>query len=297
MTAPVAGLGPPSLSDVENTGLLTALCHAAESRSPSPLLRDPHAEVIAERIQPVLAASSAPLHRRLARGRLRQALVVHLAMRARRFDAYAGDFAARHPGCCVVNLGCGLDTRFWRIDDGRLRFRDLDLPEMIAFKGRLVDETDRYRLIGTSVLDPRWMEDLEKEESGPFIFLAEGLFMYLPPDGVRGLVLDLQRRFPGSELVFEAVNAAWLRPSLKWMIDVKMRKELGLGRGTEYRFGIRDGHEVEDWSPGIRLLEEWSYLDEDEPRVGALRWFRGWDLLRRTQWTLRFELGAAPGPS
>jgi methyltransferase (TIGR00027 family) len=291
MTALVAGLGPPSLSDVENTGLLTALCHAAESRSPSPLLRDPHAEVIADRLRPVLAASSAPLHRRLARGRLRQALVVHLAMRARKFDAYARDFASRHPGCCVVNLGCGLDTRFWRIDDGRLRFRDLDLPEMIAFKRRLVDETARYRLIGMSVLDVRWVDELAAEGPGPFIFLAEGLFMYLPPEGVRGLVVDLGERFPGSELVFEAVNATWLRPSLKWMIDVKMRKELGLGRGTAYRFGIRDGHEVEAWSPGIRLLDEWSYLDEDEPRVGALRRFRGWDLLRRTQWTLRYALG------
>ncbi len=192
-----------------------------------------------------------------------------------------------------MNLGCGLDTRFWRIDDGRVRFRDLDLPEMIAFKRRLVDESDRYRLIGRSVLDARWMDELATGESRPFLFLAEGLFMYLPPEGVRGLVLGLQERFPGSELVFEAVNAAWLRPSLKWMIDVKMRKELGLGREAGYRFGIRDGHELEAWGPGIRFLEEWSYLDEDEARVGALRWFRGWKLLRRTQWSLRYELGAA----
>ena len=77
------------------------------------------------------------------------------------------------------------------------------------------------------------------------------------------------------------------------MIDVKMRKELGLGREAGYRFGIRDGHEMEAWSPGIRFLEDWSYLDEDEPRVGALRRFRGWKLLRQAQWTLRYELGAA----
>jgi len=244
MPAPAAEPGPPPLSDVENTGLLTALCHAAESRSPSPLLHDPQAEAIARRLVPILASSPVPLHRRLARGRLRQALVVHLAMRARKFDEYARNFAERHPGGYVVNLGCGLDTRFWRIDDGRVRFRDLDLPEMIAFKRRLVDESDRYRLIGRSVLDARWMDEFATGESRPFLFLAEGLFMYLPPEGVRGLVLGLQERFPGSELVFEAVNAAWLRPSLKWMIDVKMRKELGLGREAGYRFGIRDGHEL-----------------------------------------------------
>lgn len=283
-------VGKLMLSDVANTGLLTAFCHATESRSRKPLLEDPQAEAIADRLAPTLADSPNKLLRGLARGRIRDSLVVHLAIRARKYDQYARGFVQRHPGGCVVNLGCGLDTRFRRIDDGRLHLYDLDLPEVIALKRKLVEETDRYHLIGQSVLDPRWMDRLTAEQTDPFLFLAEGLLMYLPADGVRALILELVSRFPGSELVFETVNSVWLKPSLKWIINAKMQRELGLGRGTEYRFGIRDGHEPEEWSPGIRLLEEWTYLDEDEPRIGLARRFRYWRLLRYTQWTVRYLL-------
>jgi methyltransferase (TIGR00027 family) len=284
------------LSDVATTGLLTITCHAIESRSREPLLSDPEAEAIFDRLTPLLARSPSKLHRRLTRRTRRNALVVYLCLRARKYDRYARDFVARHPGGCVVNLGCGLDTRFWRIDDGRLQLYDLDLPEIIALKRELVEETDRYHLVGRSVLDHRWMDRLTAEQTGPFQFLAEGLLMYLPPDRVRALILALRSRFPGSELVFETVNSAWLKPWLKWMVNLKMQKELGLGKGTEFHFGIRDGCELEEWSPGIRLLEEWSTLDEDEPRIGLVRRFRRWKLLRRTLWTVRYRLGAKDAP-
>jgi len=284
------------LSDVAVTGLLTMTCHAIESRSSEPLLEDPRAEAILDRLTPLLASSPSKLQRRLARRRVGKTLVVHICVRARKYDGYARDFVARHPGGCVVNLGCGLDTRFWRVDNGRLQVYDLDLPEMIALKRELVPETDRYHLIGRSVLDHRWMDRLAAEQTGPFQFLAEGLLMYLPSDRVQALILALRSRFPGSELVFETVNSVWLKPWLKWMVNLKMQKELGLGRGTEFHFGIRNGRELEEWSPGIRLLEEWSTLDENERRIGFVRRFRKWKLLRYTMWTVRYRLGAKDAP-
>lgn len=283
---------PTALCDVAKTGILTAFCHAQESRSEKPLLSDPHAESIVDRLRPRLADSADPFLRGLAHKPLRDELVVHIALRTRRYDAYAREFAERNPGACVVNLGCGLDTRFHRIDDGRLRLLDLDLPEVIALKRELVEETDRYRFVGQSVLESTWLDRLAAEQHGPFLFLAEGLFMYLPPEGVRELILAFQSRFPGCELVFENVNSVWLGPALKWIIDVKLQKEVGLGKGTSFRFGVRDGHEIESWSPGIRFLEEWSYFDEDEPRIGVARFLGGWRLFRCTQWTLRYRLDA-----
>jgi methyltransferase (TIGR00027 family) len=284
------------LSDVAMTGLLTAVCHTIESRSDKPILKDPAIEAIVDRLAPVLARSPNPFHRRLAAGRFSSDLVVHFALRARKYDGYCRDFVARHPGGCVVNLGCGLDTRFARIDDGRLHLYDLDLPEMIALKRALLPETERNHMVGMDVLDQRWMDRLADEQPGPFLFLAEGLFMYLPPGGVRDLVVALHTRFPGSELAFEAVNAKWLEPHLRWMISLKLQKQFGLGRGTDYQSGIRDGHEPETWSPGIRLIEEWGYLDEDEPKLGILRWLRNWTVMSRTQWTVRYALGTPPGP-
>jgi hypothetical protein len=44
------------------------------------------------------------------------------------------------------------------------------------------------------------------------------------------------------------------------------------------------------------LLEEWTYVDEDEPRIGFIRRFRNWKLLRFTQWTVRYLLGPKDAP-
>ncbi len=64
----------------------------------------------------------------------------------------------RFPDGVIVNIGCGLDSRFLRIDTGKGIFYDLDLPEIIEIKKDFFDETSRYHLIASSVLDYGWME-------------------------------------------------------------------------------------------------------------------------------------------
>lgn len=84
-----------------------------------PLLHDPQAVAIAEKLTPILAQSDKKMHRRPVKGKLDSRLVVHIALRARRYDAYTRDFWAQHPEGIVVNVGCGLDARFHRVENGR----------------------------------------------------------------------------------------------------------------------------------------------------------------------------------
>jgi methyltransferase (TIGR00027 family) len=291
MTVDELGRRVLSLSDVASTGLLTAFCHAVESRSQRPLLVDPLAEAIADRLRPALAASPLALHQRLAAGTVRPSTVHYLAIRARRYDYYAREFVRRPSGGCVVNLGCGLDTRFRRIGDGAARFYDLDLPEVIELKRELVEESDRYRMVASSVLDRAWMDRLAARGQGPLLFLAEGLMMYLRPQEVLSLVAGLRQRFEGAELVFETVSALSISPWLKWLTNRRMLRALDLGKGAEFRFGMRRGSEVEGWAPGVRLLEEWTCGDEAEAKVGWLRRHVNWKLFRHVQWTVRCRLG------
>ena len=85
----------------------------------------------------------------------------------------------------------------------------LDLPEMIEFKKQFYEETDRYHFLGTSVFDYAWMDQVEKIGKRPVLFMAEGVFMYLDAEKVKELVLKLQSRFPGSELVCEVVTGTF----------------------------------------------------------------------------------------
>ena len=97
-------------------------------------------------------------------------------MRLREFDRRAQDFLARHPEAVVVHIGCGLDARFERVDNGQVEWYDLDLPEVIELRHQLLDETARCRFLGCSVFDRTWLDLVSIHASRAFLFLAEGVF-------------------------------------------------------------------------------------------------------------------------
>jgi methyltransferase (TIGR00027 family) len=279
-----------ALSDISETLLLTLYCRALESKTKDPVLKDPKAVELTEKLNPELSSSNSRLRRDLSRGRIRKELRLYIALRARKYDRYAKDFLTENPKGVVVNLGCGLDTRFFRIDDGKLVLYDLDLPEVIELKKKLVPETERFHYIASSVLNYSWMDRLKERHQGPFLFLAEGLFMYLPQEDVKKLVIELHRTFPGSFLVCEMANSIIQKTPMKELTKFKMRNQLHLGKGAFYSSGISNGKDVERWAHGIKYLGDWSYSDENEKKLGLYRLFRHIPLLRKMQWTVHYQL-------
>ncbi len=277
------------IGDVAATSFVTLYCHAIETVSDNPILSDPKSVEITTELNKTLSCSNHTLDRILVAGTLDKRLVVHIALRAKKYDDYARDFLQRFPDGVVVNIGCGLDSRFLRIDNGRVVFYDLDLPEIIAIKKAFFFETERYHLIASSVLDFGWMAPVLRHQ-GPFLFMAEGVFMYLDGEAVRSLVLEIQKKFPGSELVCEVVNSVWLRSPLKKMLDYKLQRQVHIGKDAMFRSGIRDGREMEQWHSGIQFLDEWSYFDSDEKKLGWLKILRHIELIRKTQWTVHYRL-------
>lgn len=67
------------------------------------------------------------------------------------------------PGPVVVNVGCGLDTRFQRIGGGKAVFYDMDLPEVIALRRELIPEQPGNAYIAASLLETGWMDDLLRD--------------------------------------------------------------------------------------------------------------------------------------
>ncbi len=278
------------ISDISTTLLLTLYCHALESKSKNPILDDPKAVELTRKLNPELLKSKDRFLRRLAEGKSNKNLVIHISMRAKRYDEYVRDFLKRSPNGIIVNIGCGLDTRFWRIDNGNTVFYDLDLPEVIAIKRKFFNETERYHFIASSVLDDGWFERLRQHGTGPFMFVAEGVFMYLPGDEVKSLVLKLQSRFPSSELLCEVCNDLWLYGPFKSMLNLKMQRQLHLGKGASFSFGLKDSKEMEGWGPGIKFLDDWSYFDSAEGKIGWIRFLGKFEFLRKTQWTVHYQL-------
>ena len=61
------------------------------------------------------------------------------------FDRQVERFLAKHPDGTVVALGEGLETQFWRVDNGRVRWLTVDLPEAVEVRERLLPPAERQR--------------------------------------------------------------------------------------------------------------------------------------------------------
>jgi O-methyltransferase involved in polyketide biosynthesis len=139
------------MGDVSATSLLTLYCHALESQSRDPIISDPKAVEIMQKMNQELSKSKNSLHKKMVKGKINKRLVVHIAIRAKRYDEYVSSFLESSLDGVVVNIGCGLDSRFSRIDNGRVHFYDIDLPDVIEIKRKFFEESDRYHFIPSSV--------------------------------------------------------------------------------------------------------------------------------------------------
>lgn len=281
------------ISELNETALLTLFARARESQSENPIIKDEKAEALVAALKPVVSTRRTKLAQKLSKSAIDVRASVHLTLRARKYDEYVRVFLAKDPNGVVINLGCGLDTRFFRVDNGLLAFYDIDLPEMVALKRSLIEEQERYTMIGQSVLDFSWMAQVASS-SRKVIILAEGLLMYLPEEKVRELVLELQRRFPGAELVCELTGRTWVEGFWGKLAAIKMQKQLKMGGGARFVFGVSDERELEKWGPGIKFLEKWFYMDDNHPKLGWLSMFRQWKIFRDVQYTVHYLLEAPP---
>jgi O-methyltransferase involved in polyketide biosynthesis len=98
-------------------------------------------------------------------------------LRAKQFDEKVKAYVAEHPCASVVNIGAGLDTTFYRVDNGSIHWYDLDLPAVIDVRRQLLPEPDRVMYIAKSLFDSCWCDDVEHTEDGVFM-IAGGLFYY-----------------------------------------------------------------------------------------------------------------------
>lgn len=186
--------------------------------------------------------------------------VVLVCQRGKKIDTVTRGFLADHPGGIVVQLGCGLDSRFWRVDDGLVTWYDLDVPPVVELRQQFFTAVERYHLIPSSVTDLAWV-DRVAADGRPVLLVAEGLLMYLSEADVRRLVLRLREAFPGCRLIADVFSRLTARSAAR-------HRSLH-ATGAALGWGIDDPGEIETWAPGIRLLEEWYFTDD--PDLSRLR--------------------------
>lgn len=123
-------------------------------------------------------------------------------VRASIFDAYVRRFLDAHPAGTVVDLGCGLSTRFDRLDNGRVRWFDLDVADSMELRRRYFTDRDRYQMIAGSLFDREWI-DTVSQIGGPTFILSEAVLLYFPAAEATSAVRVIAESFPGQQLAFD----------------------------------------------------------------------------------------------
>jgi O-methyltransferase involved in polyketide biosynthesis len=261
----------PNLQGVSRTLLVPLACRALESPSMDSIIHDPRAVELFQ----ALGGS-----RDFLMGMSGHDLFAAV-MRVRQFDYFARNFLVQQPSGLVVDIGCGLDTRFDRLDDGQIHWLGVDLPEVIELRRNLLPDSGRCQTLAKSMLDLSWL-DAAAQGNRPVIFLAEGVFPYFSTAEVKPLLTAMVARFPGGELVFDALS-----PFMAWFHN--HTSSVLKRSGTRARWNAKNPGELEAW--GLRLLERWGYFDKPEPRLGGAGLIRFIPLLANATYILRYRLG------
>ena len=130
------------------------------------------------------------------------------AVRVATFDAAVHHFLGSDPAATVVALGEGLETQFWRLDNGEVRWLTVELPETMHLRHRLLPDGPRQSSHRGSALDLDWIEQLDPTD--PILVTAQGLLPHLQRDQVYDLIAGIAERLPGSLLVFDVVPEVML---------------------------------------------------------------------------------------
>ncbi len=234
------------LGDVQTTAIIPLAIKANETRRKNARIKDNKAVEIIE----ALGIDTGQYDKFLSH----EGVVARTIM----LDRQLKGIISENPDAVIVNMGAGFDDRFSRVDNGRILWFDLDLPDAISVRKKAFAERERVTMIPGDALNGEWcslVKDAVATRKVKPVILAEGLFMYLTMEQIRTLLIVLKDNFPeGGTLIAEQNNKFMVKKE-KYHDTVKTTK-------AHFMSGTESGQEIADLVDGFRLVEEHSFNEE-----------------------------------
>lgn len=132
--------------------------------------------------------------------------------RAYYFETEIRNFIKKYPEATIINLGAGLDTTFYRVDNGQINWIDIDLPEVIALRKQYLTPNNRIHDISCSILEKNsWINQILKIGQTPYLFLAGGFFFYFSETQVKQILNEIITAFPDTTIIFDTISTKQLQ--------------------------------------------------------------------------------------
>jgi len=227
----------------KETMLMTLSGRATQSQWKDPILRDPWAE---EAMRHIDYDMSNTLKGVASWGMWKDIGPTIIATRAATFDQLTNQYLAEAPGATVLHVGCGMDSRVFRIDPpASVQWFDVDYPDVIDLRRQLFPARGAsYHLVGASLDDLRWLDQVPRDRPG--LFIAEGVLHYLGETEVKTLLNAVVAHFPSGQMIFDICNS---------MIVKRTGSNVG-GTGATYKWGLDDPRDIRQLEPKLELIKE-----------------------------------------
>ena len=143
-----------------------------------------------------------------------------LTLRAYLIDEYTKEFINKHNGdCIIIQLGCGLDSRYIRINNNKVKWYDLDFYGTIEMRKKYYKNSINYKMVSSNVCNLSWLNEIDTFDK-PTLVIGEGLFMYLNEEENKLVINKLANTFKNLELIFDvfcplSVKFSRFAPSLR----------------------------------------------------------------------------------
>ena len=233
-----------NLGNVQKTLFLPLWGRAVETKKRNPLLVDETAVKIIDQVDYDFSQITQNMDELSQIAWIKRSLIC---------DQVIKKFLTSFPEGTIVNVGCGLDTTFERTDNGKLKWYDLDLPDVIELRKKFVKESARRKFIAASFLEKDWLEHIEVK--GNVLFIAAGVFYYFEEQQIKDFIIRLIDKYPGSEMLFDVCSPIGVRIANKKVVESS-----GLDKRSHLTWGIENKKDILAWDSRIKIIGTFYYF-------------------------------------
>lgn len=230
------------LGNVQRTLLLPLWGRAVETQKKEPLLVDRTAAEIIGKINYDFSTITRNISEVSQLGWIARSLSI---------DKIVKRFIEKHPKATIVNIGCGFDTTFERVDNGSIYWFDLDLPDVIDLRRQFIHESERRKFISSSFLDYEWLDQLKKEDN--ILFIAAGVLYYFEEHQIKSFFNKIADSYTEGEIVFDAASPIGVRIANKMVI-----RGSGMDEKSFLKWGLNSAKKILQWNIPVEILGEFS---------------------------------------
>ena len=228
-----------NLEGVEKTMLLTLFAKAKHSQEKNHRFYDSKAIEVISKID--YDFSVAEKDRFMQLGTIARTIVL---------DDMVGEYIRTHPDCTIVNIASGMDTRFNRLDNGRITWYNVDLENSARYRLKYIEDTDRVTTLAYSAMDSAWADEIRIRKD--VLFIVEGLTMYLEEKDVSDIVNIIADNFERCTVFMEIMPPISVENVTEESIE---------DTDTRFTWGVEKGHELLKFNASFRWIKDVNLFD------------------------------------